>query len=58
MGKGPVYWYNAGDENGYHWCDWNGSYWKDSTLDSSFSSLCSRATLEGCIMTSVTCQIK
>ena len=59
IGKGPVFWYNAGDENGYHWCGYAKWRWRDSTLrEYSLSDSCNRATLSGCIMTSVTCQIK
>ena len=56
VGKGPVFWYNVGDESGYKWTDWSGHKWKDSNLDYSFSRSCNKQTLTGCIMTSVTCK--
>ena len=56
VGKGPLFWYTGYDESGYKWCDWTDGKWKDSTLDATLTSSCNKRTLNGCIMTSVTCQ--
>lgn len=56
VGKGVIFWSTSYDEDGYKWADWRDGYWKDSTIDESFSNSCSKKNHWSCIMTSVTCQ--
>ena len=56
VGNGALFWDSGFDESGHKWCDNQDGYWKDATLDYSFSDSCNETSLWGCIMTSVTCQ--
>merc|ERR1712184_187793 len=49
VGKGVIFWSTSYDEDGYKWADWRDGYWKDSTIDESFSNSCSKKNHWSCI---------